>query len=539
MTPNFFYSISPKKIYKHFKTSNHPHFTDDTVKKCKDFLKLLEDIGKCHLEKKRIEIQSNLSSIVVDLWVMMLKDSIDKLNKYNGIDYKDTIKGISRLKNYLESFQNSELLFYASDNWYRDTIYHQVWFYFVGEYVFDKFGIMEILIDNLVWYCDPLEDDKDKSGEARYAFFCIIALCHDLGKPLEKFHSINSSIKDMLFNFKFLHFTPFKIEFPQTYNEMMKYLIKFLSKSGFKIKKDDIKKFSEIQQLINLDSNQETPDGSPLSKGHITIDTLFVKMEKKLEDLPFIQALFSTALSELNHGILSCLLLLESFRSFRDGLIYKHKNEKGMNEIYYVQKSYLTALGILKAIAYHGIEDIIISEINLPYFWICLIDDLIEWYRPTRAGKDFISSGLCRVKIKKPHFDELTDKKLIKKIHIGFFFYIAKDNEDQKYNKNIKDIIHFFIDKLTKYYYILNINSFEFHIDVNFKEKLGGRIKLKYLYENRDDIQKSKIFIKYDCNSTPDYEDNSEKKEIQKLLMKGINGAKKEIYNKLFKENKA
>ena len=131
--------------------------------------------------------------------------------------------------------------------------------------------------------------------------------------------------------------------------------------------------------------------------------------------------------------------------------------------------SYMTAQSILKSIAYHSIESIEITEIDLPYFWVCLVDDLIEWYRPTRAGKDFISPSICKAIIKKAS---------LQKIHIYYEFTRNADqnNEENTNNKNNKIeiddyIIHFFIDKLERYYYMLQINDFEFIIEVEMKKE--------------------------------------------------------------------
>ena len=91
--------------------------------------------------------------MVIDLWGMMLKDALDALDEADNFHHRDTIMGISKLKSYLQGFKEFEILLYGSDKWYRDTIYHQIWFYFVGEYLLSKYNIMNNLIKTKKsWY---------------------------------------------------------------------------------------------------------------------------------------------------------------------------------------------------------------------------------------------------------------------------------------------------------------------------------------------------------------------------------------------------
>ncbi len=212
-----------------------------------------------------------------------------------------------------------------------------------------------------------------------------------------------------------------------------------------------------------------------------TEDPWFIKMQN-FGKQHFLRAFFSTALSELNHGVISSLLLMESFRCFRDGVIVR-KTKKNI----WVQKSYLSSNDILKSIAYHSIETIIIDDKRCPYFWTCLVDDLIESYRPTRAGKDFISLGICEVRI-----FNISPKK----IHIRYNFNKKKNIKHEE--KGIKDVIRFFIDKLERYYLILDFKDFEFVIDVKLKriktsDNQKSTILMKYEYKKDQKIKKFKI----------------------------------------------
>ena len=211
----------------------------------------------------------------------MLKEAMDILDKMDNFYQIDTIRGITRLKHYLNSFKEFEKLLYGSDKWYRDTIYHQLWFYFVGEYFFLNSGIMRDLIKKKKgWYCDPpkeviIEENVNPKEKARYAFFCVIALCHDLGKPLQKFNSINDAIRKMIKEYQFLLFNPFKVEFSLTYAQMLEYLVKSLSQI-----------IKPVNPLEYIKKN----------------DFYYVKIEDYNEDHPYMQSGFSTALSELDHG---------------------------------------------------------------------------------------------------------------------------------------------------------------------------------------------------------------------------------------------
>ena len=499
--------ISPKKVYLHFKKTfeKHPFFSPDTWKDSKTFLRLLKSTEKCLNEQMRNDIYNQLSQLTIKLWCMMLKDALDALDDVDGFKHKDSIRGISRLKSYLKGFKEFEILLYGSDKRYRDTIYHQLWFYFVGEYLFSKYNIMGDLLKGKDWYCDPIDKSEEKILKARYACFCVIALCHDLGKPLQKIHSINDAIRSMLEEYKFLHFSPFKVEFPLTYETMLNFLVERLGQIGIPYRK------------YNHSTKQSQLDIRKIK------DHYYIKMKEYMINQPHMKATFSTALAELNHGMFSCLLLMESFRRFKGGSPYQNWMKKrhlcSLEEIW-IQKSYMTAQSILKSIAYHSIDSIQITEIDLPYFWVCLVDDLSEWYRPTRAGKDFISSGICKVRI-----DELN----LSKIHISYVFdkNIAKIKEETIGD----DAFHFFIDKIEKYYNLLDL-QLEFIIDV----KTDGFLMSFYYTKNDKEENVPGFRLKSNKNGSSKKYD---KKEIEELLMKDL-GEKTEIIREIksfFKKN--
>jgi len=423
------------------------------------------------------------------------------------------------------------MLLYGSDKWYRDTVYHQLWFYFVGEFLFSKFNIFEkIMKSNFNWYCTLKSDEIEEKKKAMYASFCIIALCHDLGKPLEKIHSINDSIRKMVENYKFLHINSFKIEFPLTYNNMLNYLIERLSQSGRPDKPDNKK--DGYFKIINWNKLKKDTD----IKNPWGVDPLFIKMQGELKKLPYLEGNLSSQLSNLNHGMLSCLLLMESFRRFVDGEIINIPNDdKDMDSDckgVWIQKSYLSSNEILKAIAYHNINNIIIVDQKLPNFWVCLVDDLVESYRPTRAGKDFISIGICDVQIV---------KFSLNKIHVRYTFDREMSKDDKK---EIMGVIHFFIDKLERYYLILEIEGFKFIIDVKMNniidnENQNCSVLMQYQYNKINEEKQSRIT--YKRNKTEiELEKNGkiildEENYIKPLLLNGLEKSKKEIYKDIFK----
>lgn len=525
--------ISPEKIYNYFKErykkddqgnlKKHFFMKESVLEKCIKFLEILKDLEKKRLDgKERTKKLSLLSELTIELWGLMLKDALDTLDVADDHTHSDTIKGISRLKQYLVKFKEFEMLLYGSDKWYRDTIYHQLWFYFVGEYLFSDsdLNIMSQLLEKKDWYCDPSieiveKNDKISDEKARYALFCVIALCHDLGKPLQKIHSINNAIRDMLEEYKFLHFSPFKVEFPLTYETMLNFLVERLGQIGIPDRAND--NLTNRSRLVIEKKNKKKKE------------YYYIKMEEYMDNQPHMRATFSTALAELNHGMLSCLLLMESFRRFKGGAPYQNW-KKGK----WIQKSYMTAQSILKSIAYHCIESIEITEIDLPYFWVCLVDDLIEGYRPTRAGKDFISPSICKVRIKKAS---------LQKLHVFYEFTqkVDQNNEENTNDENNKieiddDVIYFFVDKLERYYYMLKINNFEFIIEVEMKkegEKEG--ILMNYTYCKKKDQEKStKLILKKKGKTC-----GSKKGpiEIEDLLMLDKKNRIKTI-KKVFKEGK-
>ncbi len=488
--------VSAELIYDYFIKKNYnvdknPHFfikKEKTLEKSVRFLKILRDLEKEDLsEKQRTKRLIDLSEITTKLWGSMLKDALDSLDDADDYPHSDTISGVVRLKRYISKFKGFEMLLYGSDKWYRDTIYHQLWFYFVGEYLFSSegFDIMAKLLEskNKGWYCEPPDEVIKISKEgARHASFCVIALCHDLGKPLQKFHSINKAISIMLEEYKFLHFTPFKVEFPITYQPMLNFLVERLGQIGIPDRDGDestdkgrliLKKKKDICPKVNVKKKnvQEKEE------------TYFVKMKDYMFNQPHMQAIYSTALAELDHGLLSCLLLMESFRRFKGGDPYH--NWKMECESKWIQKSYMTSQYILKPIAYHSMDSTQVNDIYLSYFWVFLIDDLIEAYRPTRAGKDFISQSMCKVRIKEAS---------MKKIHLNFEFIRF---ENQKHKERTKNVIHFFIDKIVRFTNLLLIEDFIFKLEVEMKtEDNKQEIFMEYKYLKKKTKEKH-IRLKY------------------------------------------
>jgi len=503
--------LSPKVIYQFFKDAfskgNNYFMNGSVINDSLDFLKNILDLEMESLNgEQRRDILRHLSKSTVKMWGELLRQALDTLDNGDDFEHHDTIRGVSRLKQYLSKFKEFEILLYGSDEWYRDTIYHQLWFFFVGLYLFsykdqDR-SLMDLLIEKKYWYCDPSDEIRDKTGitqdKARYAFFCVIALCHDLGKPLQMVHPINDAIRAMLKEYKFLHFSPFKVEFPITYEAMLNSLVERLGQIGIPYKDKDSSPFTtRIGREIGGREERKN-------------DSYYIKMEKYMHKEPHMQSTFSTTLAELNHGMISCLLLMESFRRFKGTEIYQNwriDQPKDDPKEIWIHKSYMTSQYILKSIAYHSIENLEIIEIDLPLFWILLVDDLIEDYRPTRAGKDFMLYNLCNVKIKKFSIED---------IHIRFEFNhpvkkkpnLEKKKElDQEINKeanfenkdNINfedDFIFFFIDKLERYFYLLQLKDFKFTMEIIELSGDKERYQIIFNYARKKDQKDPNINVK-------------------------------------------
>lgn len=194
--------------------------------------------------------------------------------------------GIEELRKYLNDFMEYESILYGTDRHYRDHMNHvfQVWaigwellrentFEMSDRYVISKEHEFHFKIPDSNWY-----KPHTISQSEIWAMWTIIALCHDLGYPIEKTFKINQKTKDIIKQFGNVQFT----ELDFSFNILNSFL---------------------VEKFLNIISSKAIKQRARIKRYETTIQTKF-------------RDKFSKSLEDHKHGIFSSLLLFKDLTYF-------------------------------------------------------------------------------------------------------------------------------------------------------------------------------------------------------------------------------
>lgn len=374
---------------------------------------ILSQETKFHLNK--YSSKSEDYEIYYNLWKNLLIDAISilKINdfreRYNRIykkihhDNNDFLLngkygntrlyssfGIDDLDKYFKEFIQFEGVLYGTDSNYRDHVKHVLQVWFIGIYILDnhindfRFSDIQYVTKNFSFELTEQEIIDFYGNELKeyptlfitksevIATWTIIALCHDLGYPVEKATRLNDKLKNILNYFGTSKFDEFHYDF----GLLNKFLVeKFLDFTSSKI---DISK--------KKDSKISSKDVINSKIGRTTIQSKYRdKLAKSLE--------------EYKHGILGGLLLYKNLTYFLES-DYSYDEQLPYEDL----RQFSIRKEILRAISGHTCQKIYHLNIRNLSFLLILCDELQEWGRP---NFDDLRSGL-RIE------DELTSINLDK-----------------------------------------------------------------------------------------------------------------------------
>ena len=325
-----------------------------------DDKKLLKILKKLTLNNKsddaKIEILKKKKIIFQKLWPHFVRNAIGYLRSK---DIRDRGKlkfdfGVKNLTDYFVEFSSFEELLYGIDEYYRDHSSHVFRVYLSGEFIVRKFFSNDY--GNITIFDQPKIENEEinkylkiSKGE-KEAIWCIIALCHDLGYPLKKIYKLNKKLTNILKYFGIHNFERVRFNLPQEGTILNKYIIKILS-----------------SKLIVINDNEF----------NFRVQSKFYTK-------------FSYAYENLNHGILSCVLLMKNLVFFKETDFKKKIISKDNDKDYLINaKQYLLRRVILRAIASHDCLDIYhINADNFPFLLI-ICDEIQEWNRPFSKRRIF------------------------------------------------------------------------------------------------------------------------------------------------------
>ena len=322
-------------------------------------------IGRSRLKTRRLIAQldphhdlGQQRERLLELWRCLLGDAIVFLKKKDQREkYHDKeIFGVDDLYEYFKRMGKFEGTLYGTVPSYRDHITHTLRVFMLGEYVIRKaigFGAVSCEDDQLNKY-RIRPDEKE-------AMWAIIALCHDLGYPLESIHVISENAREMLEKFGRMSIQELAYGLSPQSQAIGDFVVRFIGSNLLPHPRSHSQRFTQI------------PRTSSVVRPYQQTQTFAV------HEQPKYSIKFANALNECQHGIMSCLLIVKKLVYFLESDYttdtFKFLDQKDA-------KQYLIRRIILRAIASHDCEEIYHLTLNNFPFLLLICDEMQDWGRP-------------------------------------------------------------------------------------------------------------------------------------------------------------
>ena len=270
-----------------------------------------------------------------------------------------TAYGLNKLEEYQKRYTDFESLMYGSSSYYRDHIFHAFRVWMLGLFCLLKpmgsengpEAKKEMLIDKLELDGGAALPRKNNFFE-RISIWTIIALCHDLGYPLEKSNQILEKTRKMMCEFIPNPNIWSNFSYHGVQDNINEYILKFICT-----------KMKEKTDIEGKPVKGEKND--PIYEGRIQ-PKYYLKYAKSLESF--------------QHGIISAIIIykmllyfLESDFNLNDDYTYKLEDARQ----FYIRRE------ILRAIASHTCSDAYNMHLTTFSSLLFLCDELQEWGRKT------------------------------------------------------------------------------------------------------------------------------------------------------------
>jgi len=299
--------------------------------------------------------------------------------------------GVSDIHKFFTQFTEFEAVLYGADSGYRDHIVHPLRVWLIGARILlDNVDKLDLGAGNLVKlvptrYPNPPQGEEAgtpppqsgrgrESGSSRrskpvplpisrgevWAMWTVVALCHDLGYPLEKSEKVNDVLEEMLVLFGRPSVQRFQFNFQIQHGQLADLLLAFL---GSKLK-----------------SVNDEQDGARFRT---------VRQAK-------YTAKFAHSWENFNHGMVGCLILLRTLSYFLETDYCLDPETTLADED---ARQFQIRREILRSIAVHTTAKVYHVAVNTLPFLLVLSDELQEWGRPTMADmkKGSIGAGASKV----------------------------------------------------------------------------------------------------------------------------------------------
>lgn len=300
---------------------------------------------------------------LIKLWRELLTDAIhtlkafDKREKASGGGFEfnnpdarnkarlQNVHGIDSLFEFFHHYTEFERLLYGTEPHYRDHIAHPIRVWLTGIKLIGESGKIGSVVD-----FEVPNDVGVLTDPECWAMWTVIALCHDLGYPLEKAHKVVDQIDKMLSFFGNVSTGAYRYSFQTHHQSLIEFTLKTVT--------------------------------SKLKPVWVTVDEGKKELRFTTAVQPKYHAKFSHSFEEFKHGIISVLVLVKSLVYFME-MDFDPSGTGTLKEE--DARQFHIRRQILRAIASHTCPEVYHLKINTPSFLLIVCDDLQEWGRRTSA----------------------------------------------------------------------------------------------------------------------------------------------------------
>lgn len=296
---------------------------------------------------------------LLELWPKVLADALRKLKEHDPREWDKRKKrvsyssffhegslGVTELRNVLESFARFESMLYgASPDRYRDHIAHAFRVWIIGHRILRT----KACLNGQLFSDDLTHEDASGGGHAMRVgeivadewecMWAIVALCHDLGYPLQHVETINALARDTLGQMGLVHGGDLRFSFSR-------------------------------QMLPFHDTMVQLMASKPVQK-----DKGFAT---HLQNKYYLKLLKS--FDNLDHGIVSSLLVSKALVYFLESDLSRDGRGPLTEED---ARQFLIRREILRAIAFHTCQDVYHLRFDTLAFLLYVVDEVQCWGRPT------------------------------------------------------------------------------------------------------------------------------------------------------------
>lgn len=481
-----------KEIEKREKEYSEKQFTHPLDSGARKVLQNLVVDGKETIEYSQVKQLD-------ELWIMLINKSIKCLRFFDerepflkNSDKRPVAYGIDKLEQYHQRYASFESLLYGASSYYRDHVFHAVRTWMLGVFCLLKpmKSKRKLLIDQIT--IDGCSDEVFKSNInffEKISMWTLIALCHDLGYPLEKSQQILDKTQKMMKEF---------IPNPNIWNNfgfsgiqdnINEYIIKFMSTKMMLIKKDS------VEEEVKIDDKSMTVS---------YINNLYYGRVQ-----PKYYLKYTKSLEHFDHGVISSMIIykmllyfLESDFNLNDDYEYKYEDARQ----FYIRRE------ILRAMASHTCSDIYNIYLTTFSSILFLCDELQEW---GRKSWNELYSGLQPNAVKLS-IDEFDPQSVSIKEEID----MQQIDEEQIFIDNIKRI---FERQYAHYKVIFRDGQYTQAREFNFKKQMDVQLKQDGTEENVLKIQyelkaQEKNYFKVDLTHSNQYNNEMIKEKLKKII---------------------